>query len=191
MLSSPSVALNAGHGKFTVGAVPHSLALGLFSSRSQAASAAQALHADGFSRESISVLARSHAEASALARDMDATPGVEIEDSRRAAVLGELSAVMIAATAIVMPGIGPIVAAGPLRAELGEAVGHLAGGLGGILTRAGVDAGRAETWQEQVAAGHVLVGVHVAPSRATDVAAKLRAHGADAVELAQWEGDLP
>jgi hypothetical protein len=171
--------------------VAHSLALGLFSSSSQAAAATQALHADGFGRASISVLARSHAEASALARDMDATPGVDMEDSRPAARLGELGALVIAATAVVMPGVGPIVAAGPLAAELGEAVGHLAGGLSGILTRAGVNAARANEWQERLDGGHVLVGVHVEPSRATDVAAKLRANGAVAVELARWEGDLP
>jgi hypothetical protein len=171
--------------------VSHSLALGLFPSSSQAAAATEALHADGFSRNAISVVARSHAEASALARDMDATPGVEIEDSRTASRIGEFGAVVIAAAAVAMPGVGPIVAAGPLAAELGEAAGHLAGGLAGILTRAGVEKARAHAWQAKVAAGHVLVGVHVDPTRAGVVSQRLRAHGAESVELAEWEGDLP
>jgi transposase len=171
--------------------VAHSLALGLFSSGLQAAAATRALHADGLRREAISVVARSHAEASALAREFDATPGVEIEDSRAAARVGEIGAAVIAAAAVFLPGVGPIVMAGPLGAELGEAAGHLAGGLATILTRAGVDAAQASAWQNAVADGHVLVGVHVAPADAQAVAELLRTHGADSVELARWEGDLP
>ena len=68
---------------------------------------------------------------------------------------------MIAAAAVAMPGVAPMVAAGPLAAELGEAVGHLAGGLAGVLTRAGINPARADDWQRAIAAGHVLVGVHV------------------------------
>ena len=171
--------------------MPHSLALGLFSSALQAAAATRALHADGFSRDAISVVARTHAEASMLARAMDATPGVEIEDSRAASRVGEIGAAVIAAAAVVLPGVGPIVAAGPLGAELGEAAGHLAGGLATILTRAGVDAARAQAWQEQVAEGHVLVGVHVDEAGAPRVVEQLRAQGAESAELARWEGELP
>jgi hypothetical protein len=171
--------------------VSHSLALGLFPSAAQAAAATGALHAAGFTRESISVVARSHAEAVALARAMDASPGVEIEDSRPAARLGELSAVVIAAAAVALPGVGPIVAVGPLSAEFGEAAGHLAGGLANVLSKAGVDHARAHSWQTAVAAGHLLVGVHVDSARAAPVEALLREHGAEAVELARWEGDLP
>ena len=110
----------------------HSLVLGLFPSVSQAAAATRALHDDGFSRESLSVVARSHAEEVAMARELDATAGVEIEDSRPAGRLGELGAVVIAAAAVAMPGVAPLVAAGPLAAELGEAAGHLAGGLADV-----------------------------------------------------------
>lgn len=169
----------------------HSLALGLFSSGLQAAAATRALHADGVTREAISIVARTHAEASTIARAADATPGVEIEDSRAASRVGELGAAVIAAAAIVLPGVGPIVTAGPLGAELGEAAGHLAGGLATILTRAGVEAGRAQAWQERVADGHVLVGVHVHPPAASDILARLKAEGAESVELANWEGEIP
>ena len=46
--------------------------------------------------------------------------GVELEQSRPAAIFGEIGGQMLAAIALVMPGIGPIVAAGPLAAELGK-----------------------------------------------------------------------
>src|SRR5688572_33504558 len=94
--------------------VPHPLVLALFSNASMAAEAAAALHALGISREQISVVAHSRSDERILADQMDATPGVELEDSRPAARLGELSGHVLAAIALVMPGIGPIVAAGPL-----------------------------------------------------------------------------
>ena len=45
----------------------------------------------------------------------------------------------LAAVAVVMPGVGPIVADGPLAAALGEAAGHMAGGIARALERAGLD----------------------------------------------------
>ena len=116
----------------------HPIVLALFKTPAAAAAAARALHGLGVSREHISVVARNHDQEGTLAEEMDATPGAEIEDSRRAAVLGELSGQVLAAIALVMPGIGPIVAAGPLSAGLGEAAGHVAGGVAAALSGAGV-----------------------------------------------------
>ena len=92
--------------------------------------------------DQISIISRNHDEETALAADVGGTPGVEIEDSRTAARFGELSGYILAAMALVLPGIGPIVAAGPLAAGLGEAAGHAAGGVASALSGAGVS-GRA------------------------------------------------
>src|SRR5688500_19559444 len=99
----------------------HPLVLALFDSPSSAASAARALRALGIPQERVSIVARSHDEEGVLARASDASPGSEIEDSRPAGRLGELSAHLLAAIALIVPGIGPIVADGPLAAGLGEA----------------------------------------------------------------------
>ena len=166
--------------------VPHPLALALYSNASMAAEAAAALHALGISREQISVVARSRADEQALADRMDATPGVELEDSRAAARLGELGGQVLAAIALVMPGIGPIVAAGPLAAELGEAAGHLAGSLASVLRSAGLPREPAEALQREVAQGAVLLGVHVAPSDVNRVRDSLSAAGATQLEMVTW-----
>ena len=71
---------------------------------------------------------------------------------------------LLAAIAIVMPGIGPIVADGPLAAGLGEAAGHLAGGVARTLETAGVPRPEAEQWEAQIREGAVLVGAHVKPA---------------------------
>lgn len=150
-----------------------------------AAEAAGALHALGITRDSISVVAHSHDDARALADRIDATPGVELEDSRPAARVGELGGRVLAAIALVMPGIGPIVAGGPLAAELGEAVGHAAGSLASVLASAGLSGERAEALQREVAKGAVLLGVHIT-SDIDPVRDALSAAGATALEVVTW-----
>ena len=117
---------------------------------------------------------------------MDATPGVDLQDSRPAARLGELGSQVLAAIALVMPGIGPIVAAGPLAAELGEAAGHMAGSLASVLKSAGLPQEPAEALQREVAQGAVLLGVHVAASDVERVGDRLSAAGATQLEMVTW-----
>jgi hypothetical protein len=172
----------------------HPVILGVFDHPVAAAAAARALRAAGFLREQISVVSRNHDEEGALAEQMDATPGAEVEDSRPAARLGELSGLVLATIAVVLPGIGPIVAAGPLSAGLGEAAGHVAGGVAAVLTSAGVDAERAATLQEQVEGGAILLGVHARGEIPTagqtpgfKVRELLRNAGAREIEVVNWD----
>jgi hypothetical protein len=170
--------------------VPHPLVLALFANPEAAARGARAMHDIGIAPEALSVVARNHDEEQALARVMGATPGAEIEDSRPAARIGEISAVVIAAAASVMPGAA-LVAAGPLAAELGEVAGHMAGGLADVLERAGLDTARAASWQRAVAHGQPMLGIHVVDSRVAGVEAGLAAAGALDVAVAEWDGDVP
>jgi hypothetical protein len=165
----------------------HPLVLALFSTPSAAAAAARALHAVGVTREQISVVARSHDEEGALAEQMGATPGADIEDSRAAAVLGELSAQVLAAIAVALPGIGPIVAAGPLSAGLGEAAGHVAGSVASVLKHAGVPEQRAEHFQREVERGAILLGVHTAQGDLSSIKETLVSSGARDTEQAVWD----
>jgi hypothetical protein len=161
----------------------HPLVLGLFATPSAAAAAARDLRTLGVARERVSIVARSHDEEGSLAEAANASPGSEMEDSRPASRLGELSAHLIAAVALIMPGIGPIVADGPLAAGLGEAAGHAAGGIGRALERAGLSRSEAEHWEARIDQGAVLVGAHVAA--ATETAARDRMAQLGASDLAQ------
>jgi hypothetical protein len=162
--------------------MPHPLVLALYTTSTTATSGARAVHDLGIGRDRISVVARTHDEAGALA-------GADIEDSRPASRLGELGGLVLAAIALVMPGIGPIVAAGPLSADLGEAAGHAAGSLSSTLTRGGVAHERAEWLQTQVDAGAVLLGVHVTAAEVAAVTRALGEAGATSVETASWPAD--
>jgi len=144
------------------------------------------LHDAGITREQISIISRNHDEESKFASDMNVTPGADIEDSAVAARLGELSGFIIAAIALVLPGIGPIVAAGPLSAGLGEAAGHVAGGIASALHGAGVPSTRAEALEKAVKEGAILLGVHTIQSEVATVRALLQASGATQVDTANW-----
>lgn len=164
----------------------HPIVIGLFDDPAAAAAAARALHASGVPRERLSVVARNHDEEGALATAYDATPGAEVEDSRPAARLGELSAQVLAAIAYVLPGIGPIVAAGPLSAGLGEAAGHVAGGVASVLSAAGVAPDRAAALQREIERGAILLGVHAGASVEAARAA-LTAAGGREIQVVNWQ----
>jgi hypothetical protein len=164
----------------------HPLVLALFNQPSAAAEAARGLRGLGIPATRVSIVARNHDEEGVLARAADASPGSEIEDSARASHAGELAAHLVAAIALVMPGIGPIVADGPLAAGLGEAAGHMAGGIARTLDGAGLDRADAERWESRIEQGAILVGAHVgaddvAPAR--DVMARC---GAGEIVEARW-----
>jgi hypothetical protein len=165
----------------------HPLVLALFRDRGGAARAAAAVRDLGIDRADLSVVSRSHEDERTLAREVGGTPGTEIEDSRVAARLGELGGQILAAIAIVLPGIGPIVTAGPLSADLGEAAGHMAGGIASVLRRSGLSEARAAEWQANVRRGDVLLGVHVRRGDVDAIDRALRQHGADDIEVAEWQ----
>lgn len=164
----------------------HPVVLALFGAPAAAAAAARELRELGVPRERVSIVARSHEEEGALARASGASPGSEFEDSATASRLGELSAHLLAAIALVMPGIGPIVADGPLAAGLGEAAGHLAGGVSHILEGAALARSKAEQWEARIRTGAVLVGAHVGPSQVESAREVLLRTGAYEIAVGTW-----
>lgn len=165
----------------------HPLVLALFASPSSAARAAAALHARGVGSSDLSVIARSHEEEVRAAHELGATPGVEMEDSLPAARLGELSAHVLAAMALVMPGVGPVIAGGPLAAEMGEAAGHAAGSLADRLERAGFARADADIVEAAVEQGSWLLGAHVRSGDSTGLAELMRDAGATLVHEGRWK----
>ena len=165
----------------------HPLVVALFPDLSQAALAARELRAAGVNPDQLSVISRNHDEESNYAAQIGGTPGAEIEDSRAAARFGELSGHLLAAIALVLPGIGPIVAAGPLAAGLGEAAGHVAGGIATALSGAGIPANRAEALESAVEGGALLLAVHTVQPHIDEVRSILKAAGATEIETGNWE----
>lgn len=63
--------------------------------------------------------------------------------------------------AIAIPGVGPLIAAGPILAALsGAAIGAAAGGLTGALIGMGIPEYEAKRYEGKVRSGNVLISVH-------------------------------
>jgi hypothetical protein len=80
--------------------------------------------------------------------------------ARSGAVVGGLAGLVTGLTALAIPGIGPIIAAGPLTGALiGLVAGTLGGGLLGALLEAGVPEEQARAYAGRIAEGGVLLTV--------------------------------
>jgi hypothetical protein len=81
---------------------------------------------------------------------------------------------------LAIPGIGPLIAAGPIMAALsGAAVGGSVGGLTGALIGLGIPEFEAKRYEGKVKGGDVLISVHSENSKEVDRAKKiLEAEGA-------------
>jgi hypothetical protein len=88
-------------------------------------------------------------------------------------MIGALSGFLVGLGVVALPGLGLIVAAGPLAASLsGTAIGAATGGLIGALVEAGVPEEFAATGAYGVQCGHVLVLVQtedVPPERVREI----------------------
>ena len=104
-------------------------------------------------------------------------------------VVGGAAGLAASLMGLAIPGIGPIIAAGPIVATLsGAGVGAVAGGLIGGLTDIGVSRTDAEYYAESVRRGGALVTVRADDSRADRAADIMREHGAIDIErrAEQW-----
>jgi len=98
-------------------------------------------------------------------------------------VLGGAAGVAASLMGLAIPGIGPIIAAGPILAGLtGAGVGAVAGGLIGGLTNLGVSEEHAAYYAESVRRGGALVTIRVDEGRAERAAKIMQDHGAVDIE---------
>ncbi|WP_172200168.1 general stress protein [Saccharibacillus qingshengii] len=133
--------------------------VGVFENEREASQAIQNLQRQGFTSEEISVVAKDRDDLRAI----DEQTGTKAPEGLAAGaatggVLGGVTGLLAGVGALAIPGIGPILAAGPLAAALaGLAVGAGAGGLVGGLVGLGIPENEAEEYQEHLNRGHILV----------------------------------
>ncbi len=94
------------------------------------------------------------------------------------AVIGLLAGI----GALAIPGVGPLIAAGPIMGALsGAAVGAATGGLAGALIGLGIPEYEAKRYEGKIKGGSALISVHTESSEAIDKAKEIfeRAHAED------------
>jgi hypothetical protein len=126
----------------------------------------------GYSRSDISVIASDakneyspYIETTTVDTTDDVAKGAGI-----GAAIGGLGGLLVGLGALAIPGIGPVVAAGPLLAALtGAGVGAVTGGIVGALIDLGIPDEEAHIYSEGLRRGHVLVIAQVPDSSANAV----------------------
>jgi hypothetical protein len=157
-------------------------AFGIFANLANAEAAIDGLTMAGFSNQALSVLLSEKDEARVLPTEdtskasEGATAGVGV-----GGVVGGALGLLAGIGALALPGVGPIIAAGPIMASLaGLGVGGAVGGFVGALVGMGIPEFEAKLYDVRVKDGGVLVAVHCESSegiaKARDV---LKAVGAE------------
>jgi hypothetical protein len=148
--------------------------IAVFDDRAAARHAVEALFDSGFSHSEVSLMANNaggeenidpyrHPGAAGLVDD-DPLAGMRGHTSTKGlvtgGVLGGLAGLLLGLGSLAVPGVGPVVAAGPIATMLvGAAGGAAIGGLVGALIELGVPEGDAHIYSEAVRRGSTIVAV--------------------------------
>ncbi|KZE38403.1 general stress protein [Bhargavaea cecembensis] len=133
--------------------------VGYYDNEQQAIDAIEDLKRQGYTTEDISVISKNNDDVEAI-QDETGTQAAEgaATGAATGGVLGGLGGVLAGLGALAIPGIGPIVAAGPVVAGLtGAAAGAGVGGLAGALIGMGVPEDEAERYETYFNEGKILV----------------------------------
>lgn len=142
--------------------------VGLYERIENARDAVQELMHTGFAPDSVSLVAarRDNRRAGGpqeYEKDYQVEKGTKdpAEGAGEGALLGGLTGLVIGAGLLAIPGIGPVLAAGPLVGALaGAGVGAASGGLFGALILSGIPNEEAGYYSEAVRRGDILVTVN-------------------------------
>lgn len=166
--------------------------VGVFGELDRAQRAYDDLLNEDFSRDEISfIVNKSLAEDDSL-RDVPLTTGSDVAtDAGIGAAVGGVGGLLLGFAGLAVPGIGPILAAGPILSALGGAgLGAAAGGLIGAFTERGIPRDEAAYYAEGVRRGDIVMTVHAAGIRADRAQEILDRNGAIDIDdrVAGWRG---
>jgi hypothetical protein len=160
---------------------------GIYSNEAAAETAVDQVIASGFSNDDVSVLMSDIKGSKDFAAEKNtkapegATTGVGV-----GGVVGGTLGLLAGIGALAIPGVGPLIAAGPIMGALaGLGVGGAVGGLVGALVGMGIPEYEAKRYEGRVKDGGILVSVHCDSSEEVSRAKQiLKATGADDIASA-------
>lgn len=162
---------------------------GIFNDLENAERAISALKDHGADGNEISVVRRSdgaglpRTEQEASEGFTVTSPGDAAAGALKGGAAGIALGILASAVALTIPGVGPILAAGPIATALGAtlittAAGAISGGVVGYLVDQGVPENAATVYHEAITRGDILVTVRAAGMTTADAAMVLEKYGA-------------
>lgn len=159
-----------------------STVIGVFRDVKTAEEAVRALRNKGFKDNEISIVAKDD-QNKTRKRDMEV--GGEMgtdtisDGTAWGGALGGVAGLLAGVGALAIPGIGPIVAAGPLAGVLSGAV---TGGVAGGLIDLGIQEERGRQYEQELKKGGILAVIETSEDKVNDASSILRQNGAKDVE---------
>jgi hypothetical protein len=141
-------------------------------SEPQAVQIVQQLKNAGFSHQDISVLFPDRQGTRDFAHEQKTkAPEGAVTGASTGGVLGGALGWLAGLGMLAIPGIGPVIAAGPLLAALsGVAVGAAVGGITGALVGMGIPEYEAKRYEGKIRGGNLLISVHTEAANSADKA---------------------
>jgi hypothetical protein len=134
----------------------------IYSTRAGAEHAAEMLLSSGFSTSDISVLLPENLGSKEMGTEKSTkAPEGTAAGAGTGAVIGGTLGLLAGIGALAIPGIGPLIAAGPIVATLaGLGVGGTVGGITGALIGLGIPEFEAKRYEGRMQRGGILLSVH-------------------------------
>ncbi len=153
-------------------------AFGIYTQRSDAENAVDALRQAGFRSTDISVLLPENEGTKDFAHEKHTkAPEGAVTGAGTGVVVGGALGWLVGIGALAIPGLGPFIAAGPIMAALaGAGVGGTVGGLTGALVGMGIPEYEAKRYEGRVKQGGILFSVHCDDSNWTKKAKQILEH---------------
>jgi hypothetical protein len=155
---------------------------GIYSTTVQAEQAVDRLVAAGFAQQDISVLLPDNQSSKEFAHEKNTkAPEGTAAGVTAGGVVGGTLGLLAGIGALAIPGVGPLIAAGPIMGALaGLGVGGAVGGLVGALVGMGIPEYEAKRYEGRIKDGGVLLSVHCDTSAEIDSAKEiLKVSGAE------------
>jgi len=137
-------------------------AFGIYATREMAENGVDRLLAGGFRNEDISVLLQDNVGTKDFAHEKHTkAPEGATTGAVAGGIIGGTIGALIGVGALAIPGVGPLIAAGPIIAALtGVGSGGVVGGIIGALVGMGIPEYEAKRYEGRIKEGGILASVH-------------------------------
>lgn len=127
--------------------------IAFYNSRDEAEQSVKQLREKGFKDNEISILAKDDEQSSGQDQEMSFQNQNLTDGTMTGGAIGGLAGLAMGAGALLIPGFGPLIAAGPLAGVL---TGALTGGVAGGLVDYGIPEASSRKFEERLQSGKIL-----------------------------------